>query len=102
MNVTLTIDHGATPLTLNLGETSDTQGIGFFDDGDLASYGGNLYLHIDGQEYGQLFFYTENGQPRIELGQFTPANQQWEPANPLTTSVPDLIAADEAAPAEGN
>lgn len=96
MNVTLTVDHGGTPLTLNLGRTSSTDGIGFFDDGDLASYGGNLYLHIDGAEYGQLFFYTENGQPRIELGQFTPASQQWEPANPLTTSVPDLIAAADA------
>lgn len=95
MTFILTVDHGGTSLTLNLGETRSTEGIGFFDDGDLASYGGNIYLHIDGQEYGQLFFYTENGQPRIELGQFTPASQQWEPANPLTTSVPALTTIHE-------
>lgn len=91
----LTLDHGGSALILNLGETSDTHGIGFFDDGDLAATGGNLTLHIDGVEYGQLFFYTENGQPRIELGQYHPGAQGWEPANPLTTSVPDLIAASE-------
>ncbi|MFI8595623.1 hypothetical protein ACIGCK_14480 [Microbacterium sp. NPDC078428] len=92
----LTIDHGGRPTDLDLGDTSEQTGVGFFDDGDLGSYGGNLYLRIDGVEYGQLFFYTIDGAPRIELGQFTPATEQWEPVNPLTVSVPDLVAADEA------
>lgn len=93
----LTLDHGGTAIELDLGAPSSKEGVGFFDDADFAAYGGNIYLHIDGVEYGQLFFYTVDGKPRIELGQFIPAAQQWEPVNPLTTSVPDLFAADEAA-----
>jgi len=95
----LTLDTGR-DIDIDLGETSTTTAIGFFDNGDLSAYGGNLYLHIDGHEYGSLFFYTVDGKPRIELGQFTPATQQWEPANPLAVTVPELIAADEAAPTE--
>ncbi|MDJ1370269.1 hypothetical protein [Gulosibacter molinativorax] len=75
----LTLDHGGRPTDLDLGDTSEQTGV----------------------EYGQLFSYTIDGNPRIELGQFTPATQQWEPVNPLTVSVPDLIAADEAEQ-EGN
>jgi hypothetical protein len=98
----LTLDPGGHAIDLDLDAPSTPTGIGFFDNGDLAAYGGNIYLHVDGIEYGQLFFYTVDGQPRIELGQFIPTAQQWEPVNPLDTSVPDLIAADEAAQTQGD
>ncbi len=91
----LTLELGHRRIDIDLGEPSDDDGHGFFDDGDLAAYGGNLYLHLDGQEYGSLFFYVTGGRPRIELGQFQPETQQWEPANPLTSTVAELQAAHE-------
>lgn len=93
MKLSLDLDHRQ--IDIDLGIPSDDDGHGFFDNGDLGSYGGNLYLRIDGQEYGSLFFYTVDGNVRIELGQFLPEPQQWEPVNPLTTTVADLQAAYE-------
>ncbi len=92
----LTIELGHRQIDIDLGESSDTEGHGFYDDGDLAAYGGNLYLYLDGQEYGSLFFYTVDGKPRIELGQFRPEPQQWESVNPLVSTVPELQAAHDA------
>lgn len=91
----LTIELGHRHIDIDLGEPSDAEGHGFFDDGDLAGYGGNLYLYLDGQEYGSLFFYTVDGKPRIELGQFRPEPQQWESVNPLVSTVPELQAAHD-------
>lgn len=64
-----------------------------FDMDDLASFGGNLYIHVDGDEWGSLWFtgfgaeYDEFGSPRIELGQFDHGTEMWETRNPLTTTV---------------
>lgn len=48
--------------------------------GDLTATGGNLYLHIDGKEFGSLFitYDGEDGVPTITLGQFDPETQDWE------------------------
>lgn len=92
----LTIDLGHRQIDIDLGDPSDEDGHGFFDGGDLAAYGGNLYMHIDGQEYGSLFFYTVAGKARVELGQFLPEVQQWESVNPLTSTVAELQAAYDA------
>lgn len=92
----LTLELGHRQIDIDLGEPSDDDGHGFFDDGDLAAYGGNLYLYLDGQEYGSLFFYTVEGKARIELGQLVPEAQQWESVNPLTSTVDELQAAHDA------
>lgn len=56
-------------------------------EGDLALTGGNLYIFIDGQEYGSLYFYGERGEPRIMLGQFAAEEDEWVDRNPLTGPV---------------
>jgi hypothetical protein len=58
----------------------------------MSATGGNLYLQVDGHEYGQLFIYTVDGEPRLELGQFRPEHHEWRPTNPLVDRVADLIA----------
>lgn len=92
----LTIDLGYDQIDVDLGEPSSDGDIGFFDNGDLHHYNGNVYLHIDGQEYGSLFIYAVGGRPRIELGQFLPEAQQWESVNPLISTYNELTAAYEA------
>lgn len=92
----LTIELGHRQIDIGPGKPSDAECHGFFDDGDLAAYGGNLYLYLDGQEYGSLFFYTVDGKPRTELGQFRPEPQQWESVNLLVSTVPELQAAHDA------
>lgn len=42
--------------------------MGYFDAGELAGYGGNLYLFADGVEIGSLFFHTVDGRLRVALG----------------------------------
>lgn len=88
----LTLDLGHRQIDIDLGAPSDDDGHGFFDDGDLAAFGGNLYLRLDGQEYGSLFIYTVDGKARIELGQYLPEANQWESVNPLVSTVPELAA----------
>lgn len=61
-----------------------TQGTGYFDAGDLAGFGGNLYLFADGLEIGSLFFSTENGRLRVQLGQFDPSDDEWVARNPIS------------------
>lgn len=74
----LSLDLGESQLQINLGEI-DEHGTG----GELI-YSGNIYLHIDGREYGSLFITRgENGAPQITLGQFQEAADEWVPANPI-------------------
>lgn len=71
----LTLDGGAGTLaTINLDENA----------GDLRATGGNLYLNIDGVEWGSVWFDTEAGTLRIMLGQFDLDEQWWAERNPLT------------------
>lgn len=47
--------------------------------GEVAAQGGNLYLAIDGQEFGSLWItYGEDGTPKITLGQYDPETEGWE------------------------
>lgn len=84
--VTVTLTNGVsdTPIaTIDLGPSSGV----YFDRGDLAAVAGNLYLFIDGKEYGSLFFHRtrdEGGEVAVELGQFDATEQQWVSRNPLT------------------
>lgn len=85
----LTLDAAGLPLAdIDLGEASarTPHGSGgyFDDDGDLSATGGNLYISIDGKEYGSLFFFREaDGTVSVTLGAFDPDEQGWEEKNPL-------------------
>lgn len=77
----LTLKTGSsTRIALNLGNAND----GYFDEGDLAEYYGNIYLLIDGQEYGSLFVHRDGERITITLGRYSPDRRQWEEVNPLT------------------
>ncbi len=84
MKLTLRAD-GAPLADIDLGEAEPRSG--YFDEGDLASTSGNLYIEIDGQEYGSLFFMIEDGRLTITLGQFDFTNELWEERNPLVDPV---------------
>ena len=76
----LTLDAaGRTIADIDLGETVESgTGLGYFDAGELSATGGNLYLNIDGEEYGSLFFFREpDGTVSITLGSFDPERQDW-------------------------
>lgn len=81
----LTLDAGGPIIaTIDLGEAIPN----YFEEGDLGSTAGNLYLGLDGKEYGSLFFYRENdGTVTITLGAFDFAKQEWDEKNPLTAPV---------------
>lgn len=72
----LTLDGGAATLAdIDLGEASDA---GYFEGGDLGSTAGNLYIRLDGVEYGSLFFFREtDGRVTVTLGAFDAASQDW-------------------------
>lgn len=82
----LTLDAaGATIATVDLGEPER----GYFDGADLGHTGGNLYLNIDGKEYGSLFFFADDdGTVVITLGAFVPRTQDWQDKNPLKGPIP--------------
>lgn len=59
---------------------------GYVEGGDLATTGGNLYLHIDGQECASLLFTkAPDGTITVTLGHFLPGEGEWAQANPITT-----------------
>lgn len=71
----LTLDGAGRNLAeIDLGEP-DTNG--YLDGGDLSATGGNLYLNVDGKEYGSVFFFVRNGNLTITLGQFDDDAQEW-------------------------
>lgn len=82
----LTLDACKTLAEIDLGESDR----GYFDDKDLGVTGGNLYLYLDGVEYGSLFFFRrEDGTVTITLGQLDLQTQEWEERNPLVRPVDD-------------
>lgn len=85
MNVTLSSDNPQRPLAdIDLGEPTEA---GYFEQGDLSSTAGNLYLHVDGQEWGSLFFYMQGDTLTITLGQHDPQDWDWVETNPITKAV---------------
>ena len=100
LRITMKADQG-TVASVELGPAAEPSnpgvGVGYFDAGDLAGYGGNLYLFADGVEIGSLFFHTVDGRLRVALGQFDPQEQEWVERNPVgvMTDLPggaDLLA----------
>lgn len=85
MRITMGADRG-TVTSIELGPaaepTNPAVGVGYFDAGELAGYGGNLYLFADGVEIGSLFFHTVDGRLRVALGQFDPQGG-WVEQNPV-------------------
>lgn len=71
----LTLDAaGPTLAEIDLGEPTGN----YYDEGALAATCGNLYLNLDGVEYGSLFFYRRaDGAVTITLGQFDHERQEW-------------------------
>ena len=60
----------------------------YIEEGDLGLTGGNLYIFIDGQEHGSLYFYGMRGRPRIMLGQPAAEGEGvWVDRNPITGPV---------------
>lgn len=53
------------------------------DGGELAHYGNNLYIELDGREFGSLWLHDEDGEPVLSLGQYDEDTQGWEPRNDL-------------------
>lgn len=81
--VTLARDPDSEPLlTLDLGEPHPSRDDldQYLDGGDLASSGGNLYLMIDGREYGSLFFQHDpkTGNAVVTLGAYNPEAMDWD------------------------
>lgn len=71
----LTLDGaGANLASIDLGEPGER---GYFEEGELANTGGNLYLNLDGEEYGSLFFFQRDGVVTITLGAFDPHRHEW-------------------------
>lgn len=69
-------------------ELGDPNRSGYFEEGDLGSTAGNLYILLDGVEWGSLFFYRrEDGTMTVALGQFSPDTSEWEEAGELTHPV---------------
>lgn len=46
--------------------------------GDLTATSGNLYLYVDGIEYGSLLVAWVDGQPVLALGQYDDETQDWQ------------------------
>lgn len=64
----------------DLGEPDES---GMFD----TEYGGNLYLFIDGAEYGSLLARTDtDGQITLTLGQENDGDQEWQQRNPVSAT----------------
>ena len=80
MRITMGADRG-TVTSIELGPAAEPSnpgvGVGYFDAGDLAGYGGNLYLFADGVEIGSLFFHTVDGRLRVALGSSTRKGGGW-------------------------
>ena len=96
--ITFETGHGQRPaLTLDLGQAQQERGgRSYYSEGDLGAYSGNLYVFIDGIEYGSLFFIERDGRINIELGQYRDEpNQEWEPTNPLIDPVDATGPVDE-------
>ena len=51
--------------------------------GGLTATSGNLYLYVDGIEYGSLLIEWIEGKPSIHLGQYDDQTEDWEPRNPI-------------------
>lgn len=85
------VGHQGTIAVIDLGDGA----CGYFTG---ESIGGNLYLHLDGEEYGSLFINPndDTGQPEIALGQFDGETQDWEYRARLTETVQQIIDRAEA------
>lgn len=52
---------------------------------DLEPLNGNIYIYVDGAEYGSLFFHRDDdGRVVVSLGQYDGDAEQWVPRNPVT------------------
>ena len=71
----LTLNFGHRQEEIDLGEPDARDGL--FDNGEIGAYAGNIYLYVDGREYGSLFIYHDDQGPVIELGQFDETADEW-------------------------
>ena len=56
----------------------------YLDEGDLAGTSGNLYIVVNGEEYGSLFFHRVNGEVMITLGRYEQEEEGWVERSTLT------------------
>lgn len=71
----LTLNFGHRQEEIDLGEPDARDGL--FDNGEIGAYAGNIYLYVDGREYGSLFIHHDDQGPIIELGQFDETSDEW-------------------------
>lgn len=56
-------------------------------------YDGNLYLHLDGAEYGSLWIRRQpSGVPAVTLGAFDPDADEWAASETLLKPIPETFA----------
>ena len=60
--------------------------------------GGNIYIHIDNEEWGSLFFHAKDGQPSITLGQYDINEDDWVARNPLLSAIPTFSPTPKEGP----
>lgn len=53
----------------------------------LGPYAGNVYLYVDEEEWGSLYFYMKDGKLRIGLGQYDADADEWVFRSELTHPV---------------
>ena len=61
------------------------------------TWGGNVYLYVDGEEYGSLFVHQHDGKTLVTLGQYDDETQEWVTRNDLRP-----IPAEAQVPMEEN
>lgn len=63
---------------------------GYVVGGPLAGTSGNLYVFINGVEYGSLFFHRFVEKDSVSLGAYSDETEWWEPKATIYEPIPEV------------